>query len=141
MSLSERNELREQILTAWAHAQAGKTITPLEQQIVEVVEEHAEYHSLFENPSAIREKNFTTENNPFLHISLHISLNEQLRTNRPTGIRELFAQFIKKLGDEHRAAHHMMGIMAEIIWDAQQNGQLPDEKIYLKKLQTQLTLT
>jgi hypothetical protein len=134
MSLAERDELREQILSAWANAQAGKPITPLEQQIVEVIEIHPEYHTLFDNPTAIREKNFTTENNPFLHISLHIGLNEQLRCNRPAGIQALFPQFVKKLGDEHTAAHHMMGIMAEIIWDAQQSGQMPDDAIYLQRL-------
>jgi len=138
MSLAERDQLREQILTAWANAQASKPITPLEQQIVEVIEIHPEHHRLFDDPASIREKNFTTENNPFLHISLHISLNEQLRCNRPPGIQALFPQFVKKLGDEHTAAHHMMGIMAEIIWDAQQSGQLPDDTVYLQRLKTYL---
>jgi hypothetical protein len=138
MSLLERDELREQILTAWAQAQSGKPMTALEEQIAITIEMHPEYHRLFENPIAIREKNFTTENNPFLHIGLHISLNEQLKGNRPSGIRELFPIFTQKLGDEHTAAHHMMGIMAEIIWDAQQNGQLPDDQVYLNQLQDYL---
>ncbi len=134
MSLAERDQLREQILTAWANAQDGKILSPLEQQIAEVIEIHPEYHTLFNNPAAVREKNFSTEDNPFLHISLHISLNEQLRCDRPPGIQTLFPRFVKKLGDEHTAAHHMMGIMAEIIWDAQQSGQLPDDQLYLQRL-------
>lgn len=135
MSLTERDQLREQILTAWANAQTGKTLTSLEQQIVDVIAIHPEYHRLLENPAAIREANFSTEDNPFLHISLHISLNEQLRCDRPPGIRQLFPQFVQKLGDEHTAAHHMMGVMAEIIWDAQQSGQLPEDAVYLQRLQ------
>lgn len=138
MSLAERDQLREQILTAWQNAQAGNILTPLEQQIADVIAIHPEYHRLFENPSAVREKNFSTEDNPFLHISLHISLNEQLRCNRPAGIQALFPEFVKKLGDEHTAAHHMMGIMGEIIWDAQQSGQLPDDQIYLRQLKMHL---
>lgn len=134
MSLAERDQLREQILNAWSNAQEKKILSPLEQQIVEVIEFHPEYHSLFEHAAAIREKNFSTEDNPFLHISLHISLNEQLRCDRPPGIQALFPRFVKKLGDEHIAAHHMMGIMAEIIWDAQQSGQLPDDQLYLQRL-------
>lgn len=134
MSLSERDQLRKQILTAWQNAQARKILTPLEAQIVEVIQLHPEYHNLLNNPIAIQEKNFSTEDNLFLHISLHMSLNEQLRCNRPTGICDLFPLFVKKLGDEHAAAHHMMGIMAEIIWDAQQSGQLPDDQVYLTKL-------
>jgi hypothetical protein len=134
MSLLERDQLREKILLAWSNAQAGEIMTPLEQQIVEAIEIHPEYHSLFDNPVAIREKNFSTEDNPFLHISLHMSLNEQLRCDRPPGIQKLFPQFVKKLGDEHTAAHHMMGIMAEIIWDAQQSGKLPDDQLYLRRL-------
>jgi hypothetical protein len=138
MSLTERDQLREQILTAWANAQARQVLTPLEQQIVDVIAIHPEYHALFDNPVTIREKNFSTEDNPFLHISLHISLNEQLRCDRPSGIRQLFPAFVKKLGDEHTAAHHMMGVMAEIIWDAQQSGQLPDDSVYLQQLKTHL---
>lgn len=134
MSLSERDQLRQQIILAWENAQARKALTPLEAQIVEVIEIHPEYHNLLNNAAAIQEKNFSTEDNLFLHISLHISLNEQLRCDRPAGIQKLFPLFVKKLGDEHTAAHHMMGIMAEIIWDAQQSGQLPDDQIYLKKL-------
>ena len=134
MSLNERDQLRRQILTAWQNAQARKILTPLEAQIVEAVQIHPEYHSLLDNPVAIQEKNFSTEDNLFLHISLHMSLNEQLRCDRPAGIRDLFPLFVKKLGDEHAASHHMMGVMAEIIWDAQQNGQLPDDQIYLNKL-------
>lgn len=134
MSLTERDQLREQILNAWENARTGKLLSPLEQQITEVIEIHPEYHVLLENHAAIREKNFSTEDNPFLHISLHISLNEQLRCDRPPGIQALFPCFVKKLGDEHAAAHHMMGVMAEIIWDAQQSGQLPDDQLYLQQL-------
>lgn len=139
MSLAERDQLREQILTAWARAQQGKLLTSLESQIVDVIELHPEYHRLFDNPTLAREKNFSTEDNPFLHVSLHISLNEQLRCNRPKGIGELFALFVKKLGDDHTASHHMMGIMAELIWDAQQNGQLPDEMTYLERLRASVS--
>lgn len=134
MSLTERDQLREQILTAWAHAQAGALLTPLEQQIVDVIVIHPEYHRLFDNPVVTREANFSTEDNPFLHISLHISLNEQLRCDRPPGIRQLFPQFAQKLADKHAAAHQMMSVMAEIIWNAQQSGQLPEDAIYLQRL-------
>ena len=138
MSLTERDALREQMLSAWEKAQAKKPLTLIESQITDAIAMHPEYHALFSNPTAMREQEFATDNNPFLHISLHIGLAEQIKLNRPAGIQALYPKFLEKKGDEHSAAHAMIHIMADIMWQAQQNGVPPSDETYLNKLQTAL---
>ena len=70
-------------------------------------------------------------NNPFLHLSLHLALREQIATGRPTGIRELHQGLCARTGDPHEAEHELMECLAEMIWEAQRAQRLPDEAAYL----------
>jgi hypothetical protein len=69
-----------------------------------------------------------------MHMGMHIAIHEQLGTNRPAGIREIYGNVIKQCGDPHKAEHQMMECLAEMMWQAQRNGTAPDEKEYLRKL-------
>ena len=118
--------------------QAGVNLTALEQQIVTVILLHPEYHELMDNPATGLDENYRSDNNPFLHLSLHISLNEQLQTNRPEGIKGLYQQLMIKTPDQHHTQHLIMDIMAELIWSAQQNSQLGNDREYLERIRNLL---
>ncbi|MDK7178881.1 DUF1841 family protein, partial [Micrococcus luteus] len=60
------------------------------------------------------------QTNPFLHLSMHIALEEQISIDNPHGIREVFEQLSAKL-DEHAAHHEMMECLGQVIWQAQRN--------------------
>ena len=84
---------------------------PLEQMIAAVVEQHPEYHSMLEDPNQALERDFTPEggeSNPFLHLSMHLGIQEQVGTNRPAGIAGVYRQLTLKCGDVHTAEHKMM---------------------------------
>lgn len=130
---NERNQMRQCIIDAWQKREQKERITPLEQQLIEIIHQHPEYHALLDNPKSL-DKDYHTDNNPFLHLSMHLGLIEQLTTNRPSGIRHFYQTLYEKYLDEHLIQHMMMEAMAEVIWDAQQNQQLPDESRYLEKL-------
>lgn len=129
----ERRQMRQQFIDVWQKRQDREQLTPFETQVLDTLYIHPEYQPLLEDPD-ILDEDYTTDTNPFLHLSLHLGVIEQLTTNRPAGIRHIYQSLQKRLGDDHQAQHKLMEVMAEIIWEAQQMQQVPNDKAYLAKL-------
>ena len=133
---SDRDDLRRAYVEAWSKSCAGQPLEPLERVLAEVIEEHAEYHAMLESPDAL-EREFPPEagrSNPFLHMGLHIAIREQLATDRPSGVRGLYAKLLPRFADAHRLEHALMECLAETLWDAQRAGTAPDEARYLARV-------
>lgn len=137
MFSNDRTELRRVFHDCWKLKQQSQTLDALQQMIVSVIEQHPEYHSLLENSNNLERDYhvFQGETNPFLHMSMHIALVEQISTDRPAGIRECHHKLTESLGSPHAAEHRMMDCLSEAIWQAQRNNMLPDEAAYLACLQ------
>ena len=132
----DRNRLRRYYLQAWRKKQAGEALEPLENLIAAVIGQHPEYHSLLESEDTL-DRDFTPEGgqtNPFLHMGMHISLAEQIATDRPAGIRDIHRQVSTRLGDPHQAEHQMMECLGLALWEAQRQNRAPDEQAYLECL-------
>jgi hypothetical protein len=71
--------------------------------------------------------------NPFLHLSMHLALREQVGTDRPAGIARVHAKLAARHG-RMDAEHRMMEALGRALWDAQRAGGLPDENAYLEEL-------
>ncbi len=67
-------------------------------------------------------------------MGLHLAVREQVSTNRPAGIAEVFELLRKKSGDRHAAEHQALDCLAEALWTAQSNNTAPDEQAYLESL-------
>ena len=134
MSNETRNKMRQIFFDAWQKYKNDDALTPLEKQVVIIIQAHPEYNKLLNNPSHTIDQDYSTDNNPFLHMGLHLSLLEQIHTNRPPGIHDIYQQLAAKLDNAHRAEHLMMEIMANLLWNAQEQGVLPDEQNYLDQL-------
>ena len=133
---SNRGELRRAWVDAWSKSRAGQPLEPQERLLAEVVAEHPEYHAPLESADAL-EREFPHEaggTNPFLHMALHMAIREQLATDRPPGVRALYAKMRRRFADAHRLEHAFMECLADAIWDAQRKGTVPDEARYLKRL-------
>lgn len=133
-----RDSMRRFFLAAWDKAQAGETLQPLEKLIADVVAAHPEYHKLLADEDRSLASDFTPEggqSNPFLHMGMHITIAEQLSTDRPAGIRDLYQRLTRSSGDPHEAEHRMMECLGRILWEAQRAGRHPDEQAYLACLQ------
>lgn len=116
----------------------GAPLEPLEDMVARIVDEHPQYHSLLGDDAAV-DKDFTVSEgraNPFLHLSMHVAIQEQVSTNRPDGIRTLYADLLWRFGDAHALEHAMMECMGKSLWQAQQSGSLPDEHAYLACVRT-----
>ncbi|MFP4494801.1 MAG: DUF1841 family protein [Halochromatium sp.] len=136
MFTQDRDALRQTYLTAWRKARAGEPLEPVERLIVEVAERHPEYHALLEQGESALGREWLPEggeSNPFLHMALHIALQEQVSTNQPPGIRRLYQGMIAAcLGDAHAAEHRILDCLAEELWKIQRDGREFRPKAYLR---------
>ena len=136
----DRNEIRKFYIESWQKFINKQIMTPIEQQIARIIEFHPEYHEMFKIDNM--DKDYSVESgqiNPFLHIGLHLAVVEQYQTNRPSGIRNIYEQFVKKYnGDEHKVHHTIIDYLAETIWQSQKYNQVPDDKKYILNLTNKL---
>ncbi|MCB1777421.1 MAG: DUF1841 family protein [Candidatus Competibacteraceae bacterium] len=134
---NDRDSLRRYYYTVWEKAGAGQALEPLEQLIVGVIREHPEYQAVLTNAETVLNREYLPEGgqtNPFLHMGMHIAIQEQLSGNRPVGILDIYQRLCQRLGDAHTAEHAMMECLGETLWEAQRNGREPDEQVYLERL-------
>ncbi len=131
----DRNELRQMYRDAWQKQLDGRPLSPLESQIADVVAMHPEYHAAITGGDLDRD--YLPEGgeaNPYLHMGLHLGLREQIATDRPAGIRDVWQRLCQHAADSHDAEHRMVECLAETLWEAQSNSQPPDERRYLERL-------
>jgi Domain of unknown function (DUF1841) len=135
-----REQLRLTLTQAWAKHVAHLPLTPLEALIADVVGAHPEYQGICADAQAAVhfEPSAAGEENPFLHMGLHLAVREQLSIDRPPGIRDLHRQLQNRLGTAHDAEHALMEALAEALWQAQRGGIAPDEKRYLELARSRL---
>jgi hypothetical protein len=74
------------------------------------------------------------EANPFLHMSLHLAVAEQLSIDQPPGIAACFRKLLEKSRDRHAALHQGIECLAHTVWRAQRDGAPPDAAAYLECL-------
>jgi hypothetical protein len=131
-----RDQMRRMYLEAWRKFSAREPLQPLEAQLAAVIAEHPEYVAWLEAGEGAVGAEFTPEggqSNPFLHMGLHLAIREQVATNRPAGITEVHQKLAARLG-AHEAEHSMLEPLAETLWEAQRQGSMPDEQVYLERL-------
>lgn len=129
-----RQDARRFFFDTWSKHQRSEPLTDLEKIVLAILLEHPEYHAIVGQPERYLEQEWTPdmgESNPFLHLSLHMAIEEQRSIDQPFGIRSLYAQLALRLGDEHAAQHQMMECLGEMIWHAQRYGGGPDVNRYI----------
>ena len=132
----DRTELRQMFFTAWKKHVDKQIMEPIEDVVAKIIELHPEYHALLENQDTL-DKDYTPEmgeTNPFLHMAMHISIQEQLSTKRPTGIEKIHQSMLIKIKDPHETEHLMMECLGKMLWEAQSQNRAPDENDYLNCL-------
>ena len=127
----DRDQYRNFYREAWRKRREGLPMEALEVRVAEVVEEHPEYHPALDGPLDRDFHGAQGEANPFLHMGMHISIREQLATDRPAGIRDLYQRMATHTGSSHEAEHHIMNCLGEALWRAQNENRAPDEEAYL----------
>lgn len=133
----ERTRTRQLFRSAWKKKQLNQALEPLEKQIVSLLDDHPEYHLLLTGDDDVLDKDYKAEDgreNPFLHLSLHLALREQVGTDRPAGIASITRSLLLKHGDGHTVEHMMIEKLGLYLWEAQRQERAPDEAAYLNSL-------
>lgn len=132
---SDRQVLRKVYVTAWRRFCNHMPLSGVEPLIVQTLVAHPEYRPLYAQESIDDDPPAYGQTPPFLHLSLHVALLEQLASERPPGIGAHFARLTAALGDSHKAQHLMIDCLEETLFEAQRRGAAPDEKAYLACLE------
>jgi len=130
-----RVQVRTFFIDAWRKYRAGKPLAGLETVALDVLLLHPEYHGVLENAERTLERDYTPEagqTNPFLHLSLHLAIEEQLSIDQPVGIRSAFENLLAKTGERHEALHAALECLGEMMWRAQRDRAAPDGAAYLE---------
>lgn len=134
--MNHRDYYRQVFSETWQKYRASQALTAFEKPLLEVILQHPEYHPELEKPDLL--SHFAMDENPYLHLGLHMGLLEQLSTERPAGINHAYERLLAIIQDVHETQHHMMKVMAELLWAAQNKGALASEAEYLEKLHNSL---
>lgn len=136
-----RDQARQLFFDTWRKYRQREILSGMEDIALEVILDHPEYHSILDDADRYLDKDYSPEVgdiNPFLHMSMHMAIKEQLSINQPTGICQRFARLQEQTGNEHAAAHQVMDCLAEMIWQAQRNQSAPDAIVYFECLDRHL---
>ncbi len=141
MFTPSREQARNLFFDTWEKYSSSQRIEGLEQTVLEVVLLHPEYHALLGKRDAHVERDYPPESgevNPFLHMSLHLAIAEQLAMNQPAGINALFEELAEHYGDRHAALHVVLDCLGETVWQANRSGTAPNQSAYLACLRDHL---
>ena len=133
MFSQNRSKQREFLAKSWQKHINAQILEPLELQLALIVQKHPEYQALINdiNLEYFPEQGKT---NPFLHINLHLALQDQLALDQPIGINDIYKKLIVIHSDTHEVEHMMMECIAEMIFNSQKNNSTLDQDNYLVNL-------
>lgn len=136
-----REQVRQFFFDVWSKYRAGQPLEGAERTALDAILAHPEYHALLDQPERYRDRDYLPqagELNPFLHLSMHLAVAEQLSVDQPPGIRERYQRLCQRQGDAMAAAHDVMDCLGEMIWQVQRHHTAFDSAAYLRCLDQKL---
>jgi hypothetical protein len=137
-----QEDVRRFFCAAAAKQRAGEILTPMDALAVQWIAEHPEYADDLADVDAALAAVFTVEDgrsNPFLHLSMHLSIAEQYSIDQPRGIRQAVDLLAARRNSLHAAHHEVMECLGEMIWASQRSGLPPDGLAYLEAVRRRAT--
>ena len=135
-------DVRRFFCSVYAKALAGSTLEAIETIASQWMDEHPEYATDFADVDAALTSMGTADEgrtNPFLHLSMHLSISEQCSIDQPRGIRQAVELLSKRLDSLHDAHHATMECLGEMLWESQRSGRPPDGDAYVASVQRRAT--
>ncbi len=132
-----RDQVRGLFFETWRKYRGSEPLAGMETIALEAILLHPEYHRVLDAPERYGAQEYFPElgvTNPFLHLSLHVALEEQLTIDQPAGVRERFSRIVLKTADRHAALHAAIDCLAEMLWRSQKDRAPPDAAAYLECL-------
>jgi hypothetical protein len=142
MFAPSQNDVRRFFCATHAKRRDGAPLTPMEALAADWIAEHPEYHAELDDVEAALAAVYDVETgrtNPFLHLSMHLTITEQVSIDQPRGIRQAFELLAARRGSAHEAHHEVMECLGEMIWASQKSGLPPDGERYLECVRRRAT--
>ena len=134
-----QEDVRRFFCEAFRKQRAGEPMDALETLSGQWMDEHPEYHADFadldEALRQIGQPEPTGRTNPFLHLSMHLSISEQCSIDQPRGVRQAVELLAARLDSLHDAHHAAMDCLGRMVWESQRSGRPPDGHAYVDTLQ------
>ena len=134
MFAPSQNDVRRFFCDAYRKRRDGGVMTPLETLAADWVDQHPEYHADLADVDAALAAVFDVDagrTNPFLHLSMHLTITEQVSIDQPRGIKQAFELLAAKRGSAHEAQHEVMECLGQMMWESQRSGLPPDGEKYI----------
>ena len=134
MFAPSQNDVRRFFCETHRKARDGMPLTPMETLAADWIAGHPEYHAELDDVDAALAAVYEVEggrSNPFLHLSMHLTITEQVSIDQPRGIKQAFELLAAKRGSAHEAQHEVMECLGEMMWASQRSGLPPDGEEYI----------
>lgn len=135
-------DVRRFFCSIYAKAGAGISLEAIEIIASQWMDEHPEYHADFSDVDAALLKMQEVDDgktNPFLHLSMHLTISEQCSIDQPRGIRQAVELLTAKRDSLHDAHHETMECLGQMIWESQRASRPPDGQAYVEAVQRKAT--
>jgi Domain of unknown function (DUF1841) len=120
----------------------GAPLSPMETLAAQWIAEHPEYHADLADADAAVAAAYSVEDgrtNPFLHLSMHLTISEQCSIDQPRGVRQAVELLAARRGSLHDAHHEVMECLGQMVWASQRSGLPPDGFAYLDCVRARAT--
>ena len=137
-----QHDVRNFFCQTLAKQRRGELLSPIETLAAGWMDEHPEYHAELSDVEAALAAVYDVEEgrtNPFLHLSMHLSISEQVSIDQPRGIRQAVELLAAKRNSLHDAQHEVMDCLGEMLWASQRSGLPPDGHAYLDAVRRRAT--
>ncbi len=135
-------DVRRFFCSVRAKSLANAPMEAIETLASQWIDEHPEYHAALADVDAALAQMIepdTTRTNPFLHLSMHLSISEQCSIDQPRGIRQAVELLSAKRQSLHDAHHEAMECLGQMLWESQRAGRPPDGDAYTACVQQRAT--
>ena len=135
-------DVRRFFCAVFAKARSAQTLDAMETLASGWTNEHPEYHADLADVDAAVLKTFDAtegKTNPFLHLSMHLSISEQCSIDQPRGIRQAVELLTRRCNSLHDAHHAVMECLGQMVWESQRSGRPPDGDAYIACVQRHAT--
>ena len=142
MFTPSQTDVRRFFCSVYAKANTNTPLEAIETIASQWIAEHPEYHADFADADAALEKMYDVESgktNPFLHLSMHLSISEQCSIDQPRGIRQAVELLTARRDGLHEAHHETMDCLGQMVWESQRAGRPPDGAAYIDCVQRRAT--
>jgi Domain of unknown function (DUF1841) len=137
-----QHDVRRFFCEAWRKDREGALLEPMEMLAAQWIHQHPEHHTDLADANEALAATYSVESgrtNPFLHLSMHLTISEQCSIDQPRGIRQAVELLAAKRGSLHDAHHEVMECLGEMVWASQRSGLPPDGQAYLERVRLRVT--